>query len=86
MLSPTWYQNPVEVQRVEFMLVRAKVLPETEREYYRGGKAHKWVKEAEYAERMEQLMMDAGVAPEEGWEMTASDLIDRLMNPRTQRR
>jgi hypothetical protein len=80
MLSQTWYEDPAEVQRVEFMLVRAKVLPEDERDYFRGNKAHKWRKEAEYAERMEQLMMEAGVSPEDGWEMSASDIIDRLVN------
>jgi hypothetical protein len=82
MLSQMWYENQVEIQRVEFMLVRAKVLPEAERAYYRGGKARKWIKEAEYADRMEQLMMDAGVAPEEGWELTACELVDRLMHRR----
>ncbi len=86
MLSKTWWENPVEVTRVEYMLVRAGVLPESERAYYRGNKAHKWAKEADFAERMEQLMMETGVDPKDGWEMTATDLMNRLIDPRAHRR
>jgi len=82
MLSAAWWENPSEVRSVEFMLVRAKVLPESERAYFRAGKAHKWRKEADFADRMEQIMMDAGIDPCDGWAMTPIDMARALMDPR----
>ena len=78
MLNTSWWQSAEEVNRVELMLVRAGALPESERAYYRG-KPYKWQKEAELAERLEQAMIDAGVDPSRGWEMTGQEIMDQLV-------
>jgi hypothetical protein len=87
MLSKAWWENPTEVRYVETMLVRAGAMPESERDYFRG-KPYKWDKEARYAEKMEALMVEAGVDPEDedGWSLSASKLLEAFMLAASRRR
>lgn len=78
MLTKLWWENPVEVHYAEALLVRAGVLPESERAYFRG-KAWKWDKEAVFADKMEQLMFEAAVNPAEGWGMSAAEIALRVI-------
>jgi hypothetical protein len=84
MLSKNWWQNPAEVFRVEWMLVRANVLPEVERSYFRS-RPEKWQKEAEFADKQEALMTEAGVDPTRGWRLTAIELMAELQQPASAR-
>jgi hypothetical protein len=59
----------------ELMLVRAGVLPEDERDYYRS-RPEKWRREIAVCSRLERQMLLAGVDPAEGWEMTMRELIE----------
>lgn len=74
MVEQNWWEAPIEVIRVEALLVRAGVLPDDERAYYRG-KPYKWSHERESCDRLEAVMRECGVDPTEGWDMSCSEVV-----------
>jgi len=77
LLPRDWWEIPSLVLEAESTLVRAGVLPEGERAYFRGGKAHKWDAEYQICSRLEHVMRRCGVLPEDGWQMTLRELAAR---------
>jgi hypothetical protein len=77
-----WWDDPKELERVEIMLTRARVLHG--RPLFRE-QPWKFSKDRLVANKLEDAMLTAIVDPDEGWEMTLSQIVkaasERGMRP-----
>ena len=78
--TPEWYENELELLRVEGMLTRAGVLRDSphDRKDFREKPWH-WSRERESCDRIEAIIIRAGVPSHEGWEMTLTELAEKLI-------
>jgi hypothetical protein len=74
MREPVSSLDIMQILSDELMLVRAGVLPESERDYYRV-RPEKWRHEIASCRLQERVMLAAGIDPAEGWEMTAAEIV-----------
>lgn len=75
-----WWEDKSEVRRVGAMLERSGVLPDPESYYCYLEKPWKWSHERKVADALESAMIEAGISPNRGWEMTAVDIIAKAQD------